>query len=104
MATAKKEKKNKVLQILIFTFKIEINVAATTQNLYLNPLQAFVLEQLSYQDAKYPRQLSDLAGWQPDETQLVLSQMSHCCEPSESPPPINNGEAREDTSSSTKPM
>lgn len=78
-------------------------VDTTTQTLYLNPLQAFVLEQLSYQDAKYPRQLSDLAGWQPDETQLVLSQMPHCCEPSESLPPITKGEAREDTTHGPKP-
>lgn len=58
------------------------------------PPQAFLQEQLSYQDAKYPHELSDLMGWQPDETQLVLPCMPHCCEPSERPPPTTKGEVR----------
>lgn len=31
--------------------------------------QAFLQEQLSYQDAKYPREPSELDDWQPDDTQ-----------------------------------
>lgn len=31
--------------------------------------QAFLLEQLAYQDAKYPRGPSELMDWQPDDTQ-----------------------------------
>lgn len=31
--------------------------------------QAFLLEQLAYQDAKFPREPSELMDWQPDETQ-----------------------------------
>lgn len=83
--------------------ELKICLNATSLNLDLDLLQAFVQEQLSYQDAKYPQQLSDLAAWHPDETQMVLPQMPHCCEPSESPPPINKGEVREGTTFSHKP-
>lgn len=31
--------------------------------------QAFLLEQLAYQDAKFPRESSELMDWQPDDTQ-----------------------------------
>ncbi|KAM6909047.1 coronin-2A [Xenentodon cancila] len=51
---------------------------------------AFLREQLAYQDAKYPGDLSDLSGWQPDETQTPLWTYCctpHCCEPAERPPP-----------------
>ncbi|KAM3590082.1 uncharacterized protein V6R79_003425 [Siganus canaliculatus] len=53
-------------------------------------------EQLDYQDAKYPRDLSDLSGWQPDETQAPpwsYCCTPHCCEPSERPPPSSEREA-----------
>ncbi|KAM6949245.1 coronin-2A-like [Aplochiton taeniatus] len=52
--------------------------------------QEFLQEQLSYQDAKYPRELSDLSGWQADETQALCwayCSTPHCCEPAERPPP-----------------
>ncbi|XP_041841215.1 coronin-2B-like [Melanotaenia boesemani] len=57
--------------------------------------QAFLEEQLAYQDAKYPRDLSDLSGWQPDETQVPLWTYyctPHCCEPAETPPPTTETE------------
>ncbi|XP_035770360.1 coronin-2B-like isoform X2 [Neolamprologus brichardi] len=53
--------------------------------------EVFLEEQLSYQDAKYPKDLSDLSGWQPDETQVPLWTYCctpHCCEPAERPPPM----------------
>lgn len=34
--------------------------------------QAFLQEQLAYQDAKYPREPSQLMDWQPDDTQNPL--------------------------------
>ncbi|XP_020557569.1 coronin-2A isoform X2 [Oryzias latipes] len=49
---------------------------------------AFLEEQLSYQDAKYPE--DDLSEWQPDGTQLPL--WTHCCEPLETPPPPSDQE------------
>ncbi|CAI5681853.1 unnamed protein product [Oreochromis niloticus] len=57
--------------------------------------EAFLEEQLSYQDAKYPKDLSDLSGWQPDETQVPLWTYCctpHCCEPAERPPPMTDSE------------
>ncbi|KAL0970615.1 hypothetical protein UPYG_G00244460 [Umbra pygmaea] len=53
-----------------------------------NSEQAFLQEQLAYQDAKYPKQSADLSGWQEDETHAPgWSYVPHCPEPSESPPP-----------------
>ncbi|KAJ3585041.1 hypothetical protein NHX12_013764 [Muraenolepis orangiensis] len=52
--------------------------------------EAFLQEQVAYQDAKYPRTGSDLSGWQPDETQALPRAyciIPHCCEPEETPPP-----------------
>ncbi|XP_039874802.1 coronin-2B-like [Simochromis diagramma] len=57
--------------------------------------EVFLEEQLSYQDAKYPKDLSDLSGWQPDETQVPLWTYCctpHCCEPAERPPPMTECE------------
>ncbi|XP_069574120.1 coronin-2A [Brachyistius frenatus] len=57
--------------------------------------EAFLEEQLAYQDAKYPRDLSDLSGWQPDETQIpqwTYGCTPHCCEPAERPPPPTESE------------
>uniref|UniRef100_A0A3B3XG34 Coronin n=1 Tax=Poecilia mexicana TaxID=48701 RepID=A0A3B3XG34_9TELE len=57
--------------------------------------QAFLEEQLAYQDAKYPRELSDLSGWQPDETESPLWSYRctpHCREPAEKPPPTTESE------------
>ncbi|XP_005752702.1 coronin-2B-like [Pundamilia nyererei] len=59
-------------------------------------IEVFLEEQLSYQDAKYPKDLSDLSGWQPDETQVPLWTYCctpHCCEPAERPPPMTECEA-----------
>ncbi|XP_046873546.1 coronin-2B-like [Hypomesus transpacificus] len=62
--------------------------------------QAFLQEQLAYQDAKYPQDLSDLSGWQPDETQApgwAYPQCTpHCCEPSEQAPPPAERELLQD--------
>lgn len=58
-------------------------------------LEAFLEEQLAYQDAKYLREVSDLSGWQPDETQIPLWTYCctpHCCEPAERPPPTTESE------------
>lgn len=58
-------------------------------------LEAFLEEQLAYQDAKYLREVSDLSGWQPDETQIPLWKYCctpHCCEPAERPPPTTESE------------
>ena len=60
-------------------------------------LQAFLEEQLSYQDAKYPQELSELTGWQPDETQISLWTSPcapRCSEPAERPPPAAESEVR----------
>ncbi|XP_060922243.1 coronin-2B-like [Limanda limanda] len=57
--------------------------------------EAFLQEQLAYQDAKYPRDLSDLSAWQPDETQIPLWMYCctpHCLEPAERPPPTSESE------------
>nr|XP_029510957.1 coronin-2A-like [Oncorhynchus nerka] len=55
--------------------------------------QTFLQEQLAYQDAKYPREVADLSGWQPDETQAPgWAYTPHCCEPSECPPPRTESE------------
>ncbi|CAJ1085720.1 coronin-2B-like [Xyrichtys novacula] len=57
--------------------------------------EAFLEEQLAYQDAKYPKEVSDLSGWQPDETQIPLWTYCctpHCCEPAERPPPTTESE------------
>ncbi|XP_029310455.1 coronin-2B-like isoform X2 [Cottoperca gobio] len=55
--------------------------------------EAFLEEQLAYQDAKYPREVSDLSGWQPDETQTPTYRCTpHCCEPAERPPPTTESE------------
>ncbi|XP_038588289.1 coronin-2B-like [Micropterus salmoides] len=57
--------------------------------------EAFLEEQLAYQDAKYPREVSDLSGWQPDETHIPLWTYCctpHCCEPAERPPPTTESE------------
>ncbi|KAI4787874.1 hypothetical protein KUCAC02_036199 [Chaenocephalus aceratus] len=54
--------------------------------------EAFLEEQLSYQDAKYPRKASDLSGWQPDETLWTNFFTPHCCEPAEEPPPNSENE------------
>ncbi|KAM8747359.1 coronin-2A [Acanthopagrus schlegelii] len=57
--------------------------------------EAFLEEQLAYQDAKYLREVSDLSGWQPDETQIPLWTYCctpHCCEPAERPPPTTESE------------
>ncbi|XP_068612143.1 coronin-2A-like [Brachionichthys hirsutus] len=50
----------------------------------------FLEEQLSYQDAKYPRGAHGLSAWQPDETHNPLRM--HCCEPAERPPPTGEAE------------
>ncbi|XP_022616832.1 coronin-2B-like [Seriola dumerili] len=68
--------------------------AVTGTNLELME-EAFLEEELAYQDAKYPRDLSDLSGWQPDETQVPLWMYCctpHCCEPAERPPPTTESE------------
>ncbi|XP_063757140.1 coronin-2B-like [Eleginops maclovinus] len=54
--------------------------------------EAFLEEQLSYQDAKYPRQVSDLSGWQQDETLWTNCFSPHCREPAERPPPNTENE------------
>ncbi|MED6247776.1 hypothetical protein ATANTOWER_016528 [Ataeniobius toweri] len=57
--------------------------------------RAFLEEQLAYQHAKYPRDLSDLSGWQPDEMECPLWTYGctpHCCEPAEKPPPTTESE------------
>ncbi|KAM4537343.1 coronin-2B-like [Odontesthes bonariensis] len=57
--------------------------------------QAFLEEQLAYQDAKYPGDVGDLSGWQPDETLIPLWTYCctpHCCEPAERPPPTTESE------------
>ncbi|KAJ8008536.1 hypothetical protein DPEC_G00105890 [Dallia pectoralis] len=49
--------------------------------------QAFLQEELAYQNAKYPKELADLSCWQEDETQAPgWAYIPHCCEPSECPP------------------
>lgn len=66
-------------------------------NVWIVSLQTFLEEQLAYQDAKYPREVSDLSGWQPDETQVPLWTYCctpHCCEPAERPPPTTENEVR----------
>ncbi|XP_027893406.1 coronin-2B-like [Xiphophorus couchianus] len=60
--------------------------------------KAFLEEQLAYQDAKYPRELSDLSGWQPDETESPLWSYRctpHCREPAKKPPPTTESELLE---------
>ncbi|KAM8880945.1 coronin-2A-like [Synchiropus picturatus] len=60
-------------------------------------IKAFHAEQLAYQDAKYPRVVSELSGWTPDETQLQLWTYCctpHCSEPFERPPPSTEHEVR----------
>lgn len=60
-------------------------------------MQAFLQEQLAYQDAKYPREPGDLVDWQPDDTQIPLwtnPSAPHCQEPAESPPPTTDAEVR----------
>ena len=64
----------------------------------LSLAEAFLEEQLAYQDAKYPGDLSDLSGWQPDETLIPLWTYCctpHCCEPAERPPPTTESEVRQ---------
>ncbi|XP_056299367.1 coronin-2B-like isoform X2 [Pseudoliparis swirei] len=58
-------------------------------NILQQTTTAFLEEQLAYQDAKYPRDMSDLCGWQPDETHCCTP---HCCEPAERPPPTRESE------------
>ncbi|KAM9834402.1 coronin-2A-like isoform X2 [Syngnathus typhle] len=56
----------------------------------------FLEEQLAYQDAKYHREVHKLSGWQPDESQLWMYDVTpHCCEPTERPPPTTEDELRE---------
>ncbi|KAM9425677.1 coronin-2B-like [Pholidichthys leucotaenia] len=55
----------------------------------------FLEEQLSYQDSKYPKDLSDLSGWQPDETHVPPWSSRcppHCREPAEGPPPTTENQ------------
>ncbi|KAL6118238.1 coro2a [Pungitius sinensis] len=82
-------------------FRVDLPVGAVTgpnldvmQELILSR-EAFLEEQLAYQDTKYPREVSDLSGWQPDETQVPLWTYCctpHCREPAEGPPPPSEGE------------
>ncbi|XP_026178456.1 coronin-2B-like isoform X3 [Mastacembelus armatus] len=95
-------RKRLVRQLSSLRFQTDPPVGAVTRaNLVLMEeqlvisLEAFLKEQLAYQDAKYPRDLSDLSGWQPDETQIPLwtyCSTPHCCEPVERPPPPTEGE------------
>lgn len=57
--------------------------------------EAFLEEQLSYQDLKYSHDVSDLSGWHTDETDLSLWPYCctpHCGEPTERPPPTTESE------------
>ncbi|XP_034021071.1 coronin-2B-like, partial [Thalassophryne amazonica] len=57
--------------------------------------QAFVQEQMDYQDAKFPWEVSDLSGWQPDETHFLYWAYRYtpdCCEPAKRPPPTTKKE------------
>ncbi|KAM9827301.1 coronin-2A-like [Neosynchiropus ocellatus] len=66
-----------------------------TQSTLVYLEEAFHAEQLAYQHAKYPRVVSDLSGWQPDETELQLWTYCctpHCREPFERPPPSTEHE------------
>ncbi|XP_040929807.2 coronin-2B-like, partial [Betta splendens] len=63
--------------------------AVTRSNLILME-EAFIQEQLAYQDAKYPRDWGDPSVWQPDDTRVPLWTYCctpHCCEPAERAPP-----------------
>ncbi|XP_072769329.1 coronin-2B-like [Nerophis lumbriciformis] len=65
------------------------------QKWYQHGPKNFLEEQLAYQDAKYRREVNELSGWQPDETQASLwtyDVMPHCCEPAERPPPTTEDE------------
>lgn len=97
-----KKKKKKLLMFpphlqLLFTvnpIQSECGWSSLSLSLFL---EAFLEEQLAYQDAKYPREVSDLSGWQPDETQVPLWSYCctpHCCEPAERPPPTTESEVR----------
>ncbi|KAM6894290.1 coronin-2A-like [Lycodopsis pacificus] len=84
-----------VRQLSSLMFQMDLAVGAGTgPNLDIME-EAFLEEQLAYQDAKYPREMSDLSGWQPDETQIPLWTYCctpHCCEPAERPPPTTESE------------
>ncbi|KAI3375990.1 hypothetical protein L3Q82_016521, partial [Scortum barcoo] len=74
---------------------IKVRFSCCCINQLIVSLEAFLEEQLAYQDAKYPRDVSDLSGWQPDETQIPLWTYCctpHCCEPAERPPPTTESE------------
>ncbi|XP_037335858.2 coronin-2B-like [Pungitius pungitius] len=76
-------------------FRVDLAVGAVTGPNLDVMQEAFLEEQLAYQDTKYPREVSDLSGWQPDETQVPLWTYCctpHCPEPAEGPPPPSEGE------------
>ncbi|KAM9837047.1 coronin-2A [Aulostomus maculatus] len=76
-------------------FQLGPAVGAVTRTDLLLMEETFLKEQLAYQDAKYPREISDLSVWQPDETQVPLWAYCctpHCCEPAERPPPTTESE------------
>ncbi|XP_034756981.1 coronin-2B [Etheostoma cragini] len=76
-------------------FQMDPSVGAVTETRLEFTEEAFLEEQLAYQDAKYPGGVSDLSGWQPDETQTPMWTYCctpHCCEPAERPPPTTESE------------
>ncbi|KAF3698087.1 Coronin-2A IR10 WD repeat-containing protein 2 [Channa argus] len=82
-------------QMSSLRFQICPAVGAVTQSTLVLMEEAFIKEQLAYQDAKYPRNLSELSGWQPDETYIphwTYCCTPHCCEPAEMPPPTTENE------------
>ncbi|XP_074480798.1 coronin-2A isoform X3 [Sebastes fasciatus] len=87
--------KGLVRQLSSLRFQMDPAVDAMTRTDLDFMEEAFLEEQLAYQDAKYPREVSDLSGWQPDETQIPLWTYCctpHCCEPTERPPPTTESE------------
>ncbi|KAF1380980.1 hypothetical protein PFLUV_G00169690 [Perca fluviatilis] len=89
--------KGLVRQLSSLRFQMDPSVGAVTKARLEFMEEDFLEEQLAYQDAKYPREVSDLSGWQPDETQIPLWTYCctpHCCEPAERPPPTTESEVR----------
>ncbi|XP_039679170.1 coronin-2B-like [Perca fluviatilis] len=87
--------KGLVRQLSSLRFQMDPSVGAVTKARLEFMEEDFLEEQLAYQDAKYPREVSDLSGWQPDETQIPLWTYCctpHCCEPAERPPPTTESE------------
>ncbi|XP_054457393.1 coronin-2B [Anoplopoma fimbria] len=87
--------KGLVRQLSSLRFQMDPAVGAVPRHNLDIMEEAFLEEQLAYQDAKYPGEMSDLSGWQPDETQIPLWTYCctpHCCEPAERPPPTTESE------------